>query len=93
MVDQLVQIKSDAKGFDLYESQKKTESQKKAETHLDNASKQHIEASNHHANGNYEKAAKRTVLAQGHLILADEAQKDDERIRVTNHAFEKQHVQ
>jgi hypothetical protein len=53
------------------------ENHKKAASHLEQAAKHHLEAAGHHENENHEKAAKSTVIAQGHVTLANEAQKED----------------
>ena len=42
-----------------------------------------ITAADHHEDGNHEEAAKSTVIAQGHVALANEAQKEDAK----NHAI------
>ena len=58
------------------------ENHKKIAAHLETAAKHHQDAAKHHEAENHEKAALSTVKAQGHLLLANEAQKED----VKNHA-------
>ena len=65
------------------DNQKGIENHKKAATHLEAAAKHHLAAADHHEDGNHEEAAKSTVVAQGHVTLANEAQKEDQK----NHAL------
>lgn len=58
------------------ENKKGIENHKKAATHLEAAAKNHHEAAKHHEEGNHEKAAKSTLVAHGHMSLANEAQKE-----------------
>lgn len=59
------------------------ENHKKIAKHLETAAKHHEDAAKHHEADNHEKAALSTVKAQGHLLLANQAQKED----VKNHAL------
>lgn len=59
------------------QKQKTIEAHKKTANHLDEASKHHQEAAKHHEADQHDKAAKSTLAAQGHLILANEAQKEE----------------
>ena len=52
---------------------------KKIASHLQEASKSHIEAAKHHEDGNHEKAAYSTMTAQGHIANAKAASKQDVR--------------
>ena len=52
---------------------------KKIASHLQEASKSHIEAAKHHEDGNHEKAAFSTMTAQGHIANAKTASKQDVR--------------
>ena len=65
------------------DNQKGIDNHKKAATHLEAAAKHHLAAADHHEDGNHEEAAKSTVIAQGHVTLATEAQKEDAK----NHAL------
>jgi len=55
---------------------KNIENHKKAAMHLEEAAKSHHEAAKHHEEGNEDKAAKSTMKAHGHTVLASEAQKE-----------------
>ena len=46
-------------------------------THLETAAKHHLDAAKHNEADNHEKAALSTVKAQGHFVLANEAQRED----------------
>lgn len=52
------------------------ENHKTAAKHHEEASKHNIEAAKHHENGNTEKAAQSTIVAQGHSNIANKAQKN-----------------
>jgi hypothetical protein len=52
------------------EKQKRIDAHKQTATHLETAAKHHQDAAKHHEENNHEKAAKSTLAAQGHLILA-----------------------
>ncbi len=52
------------------------ENHKKTVTHLEAAAKSHTEAIKHHEEKNEEKAAKSTIVAHGHLSLANDAHKE-----------------
>jgi hypothetical protein len=65
------------------DNQKDIENHKKIATHLEDAAKQHKEAAKHHESGDHDKAAKSTIIAQGHHDLANDAQKEDAK----NHAL------
>jgi hypothetical protein len=64
------------------EVKKGSENHKVAAKHHEEAAKHHHEAARHHDEGNHEKAAQHTVIANGHSTLAQEAQKADS----THHA-------
>lgn len=68
---------ADHKNLSPEENLKNIENHRKVSTHLDDASKHHIDAAKHHEAGNHEKAAQSTIVANGHLLLANEAQKED----------------
>ncbi len=57
--------------------QKGIENHKKIANHLETAAKHHHEAAKHHEAGDHDKAAKSTITAQGHHLLASQAQKED----------------
>jgi len=59
------------------EVKKGVENHKEAAMHHEEAAKNHHEAAKHHEDGNHEKAAQSTVIANGHSSLAHEAQKED----------------
>lgn len=59
------------------ENQKGIENHLTLAKHLENAAKNHKEAAQHHEQGNHKKAAQSTIVAQGHLNLANKAQKKD----------------
>lgn len=65
------------------DNQKRVDSHKKTAEHLSNASKSHIEAANHHENGEHEKAAHSTIKAHGHHTMARDLQKEDARLHAT----------
>ena len=54
-------------------------------THLEYALKHHREAAKHHEEGNHDKAAQSTLIAQGHHVLAGEHQREDAK----HHAWSK----
>ncbi|MES2780941.1 MAG: hypothetical protein V4651_13700 [Bacteroidota bacterium] len=58
------------------ENSKVIENHKTAAKHHEEASKHHVEAVKHHENGDTEKAAHSTVVAQGHSNIANKAQKN-----------------
>ena len=60
---------------------------KKIASHLQEASKNHIDAAKHHEDGNLEKAALSTITAHGHVAHAVSASKQD----VKNHAIKDKH--
>ena len=74
--------KEEKKIISPVDKQKNVENHKMIATHLETAAKHHVDAAKHHEADNHEKAALSTVKAQGHLALANEAQKED----VKNHA-------
>jgi hypothetical protein len=59
------------------ENKKGVENHKVAARHHEEAAKNHHEAAKHHEDGNHEKAAQSTIIANGHSSLAHEAQKED----------------
>ncbi len=59
------------------ENQIGIENHKNAAKHHVEAAKHHLEAAKHHEDGNHDKAATSTIIAQGHHNLANEAQKKD----------------
>jgi hypothetical protein len=59
------------------ENRKGIENHKTIATHLEAAAKNHLEAAKHHEEENHDKAAKSTIVAQGHLTIASEAQRED----------------
>ncbi|MFN7910332.1 MAG: hypothetical protein ACK5QC_00820 [Bacteroidota bacterium] len=59
------------------ENKKGIENHKVIAAHLEAAAKNHLEAAKHHAEENHEKAARSTIIAQDHLVIANEAQKED----------------
>ena len=59
------------------ENKKGIENHKTIATHLEAAAKNHLEAAKHHEEENHDKAAKSTIIAQGHLAIASEAQRED----------------
>ncbi|MEO6902770.1 MAG: hypothetical protein ABI315_06410 [Bacteroidia bacterium] len=74
--------KDEKKVISPMDKQKNVENHKKIATHLEAAAKHHEDAAKHHEADNHDKAAMSTIKAQGHLALANEAQKED----VKNHA-------
>lgn len=58
-------------------NQKGIKNHKKAASHLQSAAQHHLEAAKYHEEGNHQKAAQSTILAQGHVSLANKAQKTD----------------
>ena len=76
-------IKAEKTKVSPTENKKGIENHKQTATHLQTAAKYHLEAAKHHEEENHEKAAQSTIKAQGHLTLANEAQKED----VKNHAL------
>ena len=75
--------KEEKKIISPVDKQKNVENHKMIATHLETAAKHHVDAAKHHEADNHEKAALSTVKAQGHLALANEAQRED----VKNHAI------
>ena len=78
------QTKTEETNVSTADNQKGIENHKKTATHLQEAAKNHLEAAKHHEDGNHEKAAKSTITAHGHLILAHEAQKEDAKQHALN---------
>ena len=78
-------IKKEQSNGTSYASQKGIESHKKAATHFEAAARHHRDAANFHEAGNDEKAAQSTLAANGHAILANEAQMEN----VKHHALSK----
>jgi hypothetical protein len=66
------------------ENYKGIENHRKSAEHLEKAAKLHLEAARHHESGEHGKAAKSTIAAQGHVLIAAEAQRED----VRHHAME-----
>lgn len=64
-------------------NQKDVENHRTAATHFEAAAKNHLNAAKHHEEGNHEKAAQCTVVAQGHVNLADKAQRKDAQQHAT----------
>ncbi|MBL7884711.1 MAG: hypothetical protein JNL69_11625 [Bacteroidia bacterium] len=58
-------------------SKRRITSHQTTAAHLDNASKHHLNAAKHHESGEHEKAAECTLKAQGHVLLANEVQRED----------------
>lgn len=79
-----IKTPGDLKELNLVENQKGIQNHKKLANHLQEAAKHHLDAAKHHEEGNHEKAYNSTILAQGHLSIAYEAQKED----VRHHAIE-----
>ena len=52
------------------------ENHKKTVNHLEAAAKSHTEAIKHHEEKNEDKAAKSTIVAHGHLSLANDSHKE-----------------
>jgi len=77
-------IKAEHKNLSPAENQKNIEHHKTASKHLEAASKHHLEAAKHHEQGNHLDAAQSTIVANGHLHLANEAQKEDVKHHATN---------
>ena len=59
------------------DNQKVVANHKKAADHFTAAAKGHSDAAKHQENGHHEKAAKSTVEAHGHSVIAHEAQKEN----------------
>lgn len=76
-VDQKLDQKREMKSNPIDANQKGIDNHKKAATHLEAAAKNHLSAAKHHEDGNHEKAAQSTVVAQGHVNLANKAQDRD----------------
>lgn len=55
------------------------ENQKKITAHLKDASGHLLEAARYHEGKKYEKATQSTIAAHGHLSLANQTQKEDEK--------------
>jgi hypothetical protein len=66
------------------ENQKGIKNHKKAAVHLEAAAKNHLNAAKHHEEGNHEKSAQSTILAQGHVSIANKAQKKDTKQHAIN---------
>jgi hypothetical protein len=77
--------KTETKPVSSAENEKNIDTHKKAASHLDEASKLHLDAARFHSLGDHEKAAKCTVEAHGHQTLANEHQKED----IKHHAVNK----
>ena len=58
------------------DKQKGIDNHKMAARHHQDAANSHLEAAKHHEDGNYEKAAQSTIVAQDHHSKAHEAQKE-----------------
>jgi len=77
-------IKAEKTNVSTAENKKDVENHKKIATHLQSAAKFQLEAAKYHEEGNHEKAAKSTITAQGHLALANEAQREDVKYHALN---------
>jgi hypothetical protein len=64
-------------------NQKDIENHRTAATHLEAAAKNHLNAAKYHEEGSHEKAAQCTVVAQGHVSLANKAQRKDAQQHAT----------
>lgn len=64
------------------ENKNGNENHKTIALHIEAAAKSHLEAAKHHEEENHDNAAKSTIVAQGHLAIASEAQREDAK----NHA-------
>lgn len=79
----LTPIKAEKKTLSPADNQKGIENHKKAATHLKAAAESHLEAAKQHEAGNHDKAATSTVIAHGHVALANEAQKEDAKLHAS----------
>ena len=70
-------VKKETPNVMAAEVKKGVENHKAAAMHHEEAAKSHHEAAKHHIEGNHEKAAQTTIIANGHSSLANEAQKED----------------
>jgi hypothetical protein len=61
----------------ISENQKGIDNHNRVANHLEEAAKNHRHAAKHHKDGNHEKAAQCTTLAQGHVSLANNVQNED----------------
>jgi hypothetical protein len=66
------------------ENYKGIENHRKSAVHLEKAARLHLDAAKHHESGDHGKAAESTIAAQGHVLIATEAQRED----VRHHALE-----
>jgi hypothetical protein len=64
------------------ENQQRIENHKMAATHFEAASRKHLEAAKYHEDGDYKKAARSTITAQGHATIANDAQRGNVRHHV-----------
>ncbi len=60
------------------------ENHKNTAAHLKAAAKNHLEAARHHEAGNHLQAAQSTIIAQGHVQLASDAQREDVKQHAQN---------
>lgn len=61
------------------ENQKRITAHKTIATHLETAAKHHHDAAKYHEEENHEKAAKSTITAHEHLMLANNAEKEESK--------------
>ena len=73
-------VKTEKKNTSSPENQKTIQNHKTAAKHHEEAAKHHHEAADHHEAGNDEKAAESTVKANGHHLLATDAQQEDAKL-------------
>lgn len=79
----LIKYQGDLSVNPISKMQKGIESHRKAANHLQLAAKNHLRAAMHYEEGNHEKAALSTVVALGHVNLANKAQNKIAKLHVT----------
>ena len=80
MTDIATPVKKEQSNGTAPDNKKGIENHKTAAKHHEAAAKSHHEAAKHHEEGNHDKAALSTIVAQGHSNLANDAQKEDAKL-------------
>ena len=68
----------------IAENQKCIDNHKKASKHHEEAAKHHLDAAKHYEAGSRDKALNSTLKAQGHLLIAADAQKEVNKSHALN---------
>jgi hypothetical protein len=76
-------VKEEKTNLSPADKQKGIENHKTAAKHHEEAAKHHHDAAKHHEEGNHDKAAASAVKANGHQLLANDAQEESAKFHAT----------